>query len=564
MGPFDGMIGKGLKPLTVQKQNFQVQTVKTAPVAVGRKSTLSSSGSAHIKSLHSPSPHENGSLVPNRKAMRAQNAVSSSRKPSMEPKTRLKQERSSSGKRSSPAVSTPRFDSDESDQASPGESSGSKKRRKIDEDGDIDTNRRVRDMRASSAEAKEIDLNITHAADVANLGTDEKPNCEYATFFTALTGDEDEAPTIVLQYPGGPIGERYQLVQGKGEDDFKPLDEIIQVINTVAEHYLLPSEAEKICDEINGLLRQLKRARLRGYRGEAGAQSKYIAAVQEYSEYLSALRTDLSINKNLDNQSIKLPLVETILHQIYARTVSPRIHTLRAYENGTDNVYGELLPKLCNTIFRETKLKSNHNFVDLGSGVGNVVLQAALQTGCSSHGCEMMPNACDLAELQKREFVFRCRLWGLAPGSVHLERGDFLTNPTTLSALKSADVVLINNQAFTPALNDALIMHFLDLKDGCRVVSLKSFVPAGHRITARNMASPINLLHDVRELEYFSGSVSWTDAPGKWYIQVKDSGPVRRFQRRIAEKEKENSKREVRGGREEQQEEEKKTQKEDN
>ena len=38
-----------------------------------------------------------------------------------------------------------------------------------------------------------------------------------------------------------------------------------------------------------------------------------------------------------------------------------------------------------------------------------------------------MHNACELANIQETEFKARCQLWGLAPGSVHLERGDFLT-----------------------------------------------------------------------------------------------------------------------------------------
>jgi [histone H3]-lysine79 N-trimethyltransferase len=426
-------------------------------------------------------------------------------------------------------VSTPRFDSDNSDEDAEVES---RKRRKVDVEAYADTSRRIRDSRSFS-EDEQGSLSMIHAADIANLGADDNPNPNYATFFTALKGDEDEAPTIELQYPSASQKERYQMVQGKASDDFKPLDEIIHVISTVAENYLPPSQAEKINDEATGLLRELKRARLRGYKGEAGAQTKYVAAVDKFNNLLVSLRKEGVIQENLDRlHSLKLPLVETILQQIYARTVSPHINTLRAYENGTDNVYGELLPRFCGTVFKQTRLNSSHVFVDLGSGVGNVLLQAALQIGCESWGCEMMPNACDLAALQQKEFIARCRLWGLAPGEVHLERGDFLTNQAIGKALKRADVVLINNQAFTPGLNDRLIMHFLDLKEGCQIVSLKSFVPHGHKMQARNMGSPINFL-DVKELEYFSNSVSWTDAPGKWYVQTKDSSKVEAFQRRM-------------------------------
>lgn len=524
MGPFDGMVGKGLKPLAAQKQTVHAQTIKTAPTTTKHRLQPTQS-----TPRPPPPPANSKAKAANGNAPRPQKKVSPLHPRRNEAKARIKEERSTSLKRSSPAVSTPRFDSDNTDEEMEVESN---KRRKVEAKVYVDVSRRVREVRSFSHEDPGV-FPMIHAADVANLGTDEKPNPNYATFFTALTGDEDEAPVIGLQYPSVSPRERYQLVQGRASDDFKPLDEIIQVVSTVAENYLLPAQAEGITDEASGLLRVLKRARLRGHKGEAGAQSKYVAGVDKYNVLLDSLRKDGLISKNLDKlHSLKLPLVETILQQIYARTVSPRIHTLRAYENGTDNVYGELLPRFCSTIFRHTRLNSSHIFVDLGSGVGNVVLQAALQIGCESWGCEMMPNACDLAALQLGEFIARCRLWGLAPGEVHLERGDFLQNEPIGKTLKKADVVLINNQAFTPSLNDRLIMHFLDLKEGCQIVSLKSFVPHGHKMQARNMGSPINVLH-VKELEYFSNSVSWTDAPGKWYLQTKDSAKVETFQRKI-------------------------------
>lgn len=249
----------------------------------------------------------------------------------------------------------------------------------------------------------------------------------------------------------------------------------------------------------------------------------------DYNSAIDRLRKSGSIAKQLDaTHRLCLSHVERILNQIYARTVSPRVESLRQYENGSDNVYGELLPRLISTIFKETGLKSGQVFVDLGSGVGNVVLQAALEIGCESWGCEMMQNACELAELQQAEFEARCRLWGIAPGKTHLIRGDFLRETAIIDVLKRADVVLINNQAFTPQLNNELINHFLDLKEGCQIVSLKSFVPPGHKIQSRNLNSPVNLL-TVKEKNYWSNSVSWTDVPGSYFIATKDSSKLKAF-----------------------------------
>lgn len=309
----------------------------------------------------------------------------------------------------------------------------------------------------------------------------------------------------------------------KDNDDFRPIDDIVQVVETVSSNYIPSEDGEFFNDETTGIKRRLRRALA------VVSQSQFREAVDDYNKAIERLRNSGSLAKHLDTtQRIGLPWVERILTQIYARTVSPRVESLRQYENGTDNVYGELLPRFCSNIFKETKLKSGQVFVDLGSGVGNVVLQAALEIGCESWGCEMMSNACDLAELQQAEFKARCRLWGIAPGKTHLVRGDFLEQESIVNVLKRADVVLINNQAFTPQLNNELINHFLDMKEGCQIVSLKSFVPAGHKIQSRNLNSPINLLK-VQQKNYWSNSVSWTDVGGTYFIATKDSSRLKAF-----------------------------------
>ena len=126
--------------------------------------------------------------------------------------------------------------------------------------------------------------------------------------------------------------------------------------------------------------------------------------------------------------------------------------------------------------------------------------------------------------------VGRARLWGINCGDVHLLRGDMTKNEEILKVLQRADVVLVNNQAFTPELNDKLRDIFLDLKEGCQVVSLKPFVPEGHKINMRNFSSVANIFVQQR-FDYFSGSVSWTDGHGHYYIATKDTRPLETFKR---------------------------------
>ncbi|KAL8842157.1 MAG: hypothetical protein Q9176_002850 [Flavoplaca citrina] len=316
---------------------------------------------------------------------------------------------------------------------------------------------------------------------------------------------------------------RFNLVEPLQKDDFKPLEDIIETMETAVNYYLPPVDAAVFNDDSHGLLRRLKRAR------DKRDGAAFVLVIQEWNDAITEARKDGRVARVLEESTeLDLKLIERILTQTYARTVSPRVSTLRQYENGTDNVYGELLPKFVSEIFRVTNLGSTHVFLDLGSGVGNVILQAALEVGCESWGCEIMENACALAELQEHEFKARCRLWGLAVGDINLERGDFLENQNIIRMLPKADVILVNNQAFTPELNDRLTSHFLDLKEGCQVVSLKSFVPTGHRITSRNLNSAYNVL-EVAQKRYYSACVSWTDAPGSYYVSRKDSSRLKAF-----------------------------------
>lgn len=294
----------------------------------------------------------------------------------------------------------------------------------------------------------------------------------------------------------------------------------------MADFYLTEEQKGTFCDPDTGLIRQLEKAKnlLSSTRDITNKilLDGFKQAVENYNSTIEGLLKEGAVATNLDAQHhLPLRMVHCILQQVYDRAVSPKVELLKHYENGTDNIYGELKDRFISEALAEVGLTSDQVFVDLGSGVGNVVLQAALEFGVESWGCEVMGNACKLADAQEKEFAARCRLWGIEPGKVRLERGDFRENQEILKTLRRADVILVNNQAFTPQLNQDLINLFLELKDGCKIISLKPFADDGLQISSRQAFNPANLLV-VTKLEYFSGSVSWTDVGGSYYIAEKD------------------------------------------
>ncbi|EGD90090.1 histone-lysine N-methyltransferase, H3 lysine-79 specific [Trichophyton rubrum D6] len=516
MGFFDHLQKKGTG--VIQAQKAQIRKVECKPPIVRSSSAPSHPVKPPSERAHSESSAKRTVTSP-RKSTLSDSTGTVKKKAAVASKSdhlavNPPRSRSVSRKRSSPAVQQLLSSSDDSETDESLDIRLSK-RTKVSASAEPDLKRQLRSEIAFS-ETAEHSFPMVHALDIASI---EKKTPGFSSAFKEPSG----CTTIALQYPTYSQRERYQLVIPRENDGFKPLEDIVQVVETVSHNYIPEDEICAFTDDSTGYIRLLRRAI------KQESPKDFWNAVKAYNETIGRLRDEGVIAKHLDAMhSLSLPWVERILTQVYSRTVSLRVESLKKYESGTDNVYGELLPRFISDIFQKTHLKSDQVFVDLGSGVGNVVLQASLEVGCESWGCEMMQNACDLARLQQAEFKARCRLWGLSSGKVHLVQGDFLDNERIAKALRRADVVLINNQAFTPETNNRIINLLLDLKEGCQIVSLKSFVPTGHKMQARNLNSPINLL-SVERHNYWSDSVSWTNAGGTYFIAKKDSSRLRAF-----------------------------------
>lgn len=326
--------------------------------------------------------------------------------------------------------------------------------------------------------------------------------------------------TIELFLPFG--YEQVTLVDPKNKDDVNiaPMVEMVNTLRIIAEYFLPPDLGVVINDPHvrDCVLRQVSSAL------QSRNLPQLLTAIQVYNDLIRKARTDGTIQHIVENSlschtPLDFELVNEILTQVYSRTVSMHVGDLRRYKAFSSNVYGELLPRFVSSIFKDTYLTQDQIFIDLGSGVGNCVLQAAVEIGCHSVGCEIMPRAAELAIQQQNELDARMRAYGLESGEIRLEQGDFLENSLIQTLLPQVDVLLVNNYAFSAELNESLLHMFLDLKDGAKVVSLRSFVPQGYVISERNRESPLSIL-DVEEKLIPQNSVSWTDASGKYYIST--------------------------------------------
>ncbi|KAJ1644714.1 Nucleosomal histone H3-Lys79 methylase [Coemansia asiatica] len=340
--------------------------------------------------------------------------------------------------------------------------------------------------------------------------------------------DQREPPTEVeLHLPAGGIDgrETYSLMVPRGfdreseqRDEYLPIDDLLATVRAIGT-YLVGSEQFRrkvVDDQETGIVRRLERARNR--RGGAG----FVAAVRDFNALLDSERVDAGTRRAANEVAV------FVVEQVYSRVVAPTVGLLRQYKAFSNNVYGEILPTLVSEFIARTGIEEASTFVDLGCGIGNVVLQVAAQTGCRAAGIEIMKVPARFAQRQAREFAHRMRLYGLRHGPVSIWRGDFCESPDVQRILPTVDVLLVNNYAFDSALNQNLLQMFLDLKDGARVISLRPFVTPDHKISARNVYAPESILA-VRRFPYWSNCVSWTDSGGEYFVQTVDRSRVKQF-----------------------------------
>ncbi|KAL1654198.1 Nucleosomal histone H3-Lys79 methylase [Didymella pomorum] len=320
-------------------------------------------------------------------------------------------------------------------------------------------------------------------------------------------------PMFELQYPSPLPPETFEAKTPRDNTEYDPLGDIQYTIEEIITHYLPADLSHELSDDANGTVRKLKRA------VKTGTFADYQLELIRFNKVVKQKLADGTIPAKLDAMhAIPLSLVKHMTQQTYARIVSPQSHKLRKVK-GKETTYGELMPVFVHRIFAQTALNSSHVFVDLGSGVGNVVLQSALQTGAESWGIEIMDLAASLGVKQANELRARARLWNINIGAMHLLHGDFLDHDKINTILARADVVLVNNKVFGEELNNALLQKFLDLKIGAKVVSLESFGCADAK-GVRNEQS-IAGLFDEERFESGTDCVSWAGESVEYFIATK-------------------------------------------
>ncbi|GBL80209.1 Histone-lysine N-methyltransferase, H3 lysine-79 specific [Araneus ventricosus] len=149
-------------------------------------------------------------------------------------------------------------------------------------------------------------------------------------------------------------------------------------------------------------------------------------------------------------------LLRHILQQVYNQAVTDP-EKLNQYEPFSPEVYGETSFEFITQMIGELDITEDDIFIDLGSGVGQVVLQMAATTNCKKCiGIEKADVPAKYAEEMSKNFQFWMKWYGKKYGDYVLLKGDFLSEEHRETLLNST-LLFVNNFAFGPTVDHMVI-----------------------------------------------------------------------------------------------------------
>jgi [histone H3]-lysine79 N-trimethyltransferase len=280
---------------------------------------------------------------------------------------------------------------------------------------------------------------------------------------------------LKLHSPAGaePFVYKWPLTSGSGADK---LDGAVELIDTI----------RWVCEDIPEIKSSLSDIPFQSVEYETGNYDVMHNLCERFNKAVDSL-TGLEKGTSLAAKRFTYPsrgLLRHIIQQVYNQAVDDP-DRLNQYEPFSPEVYGETSYDLICQMIDQIEITSDDVFVDLGSGVGQVVLQIAASTDTKiCFGVEKAEVPSRYAKNMDALFKKWMQWFGKRFNEYQLIRGDFLADEHR-EKINMATIVFVNNFAFGPNVDHQLKERFADLRDGARIVSSKSFCPLNFRITDR-------------------------------------------------------------------------------
>lgn len=237
-------------------------------------------------------------------------------------------------------------------------------------------------------------------------------------------------------------------------------------------------------------------------------------------------------------QKASSSLLDHILRQVYRQSITdPQL--LNQYQSFSSETYGETNYQQMERIINELQWTDNDVFVDLGSGIGSIVMQVASATGVSrAVGIEIQPNPNKCAKKMDENFRKMMRWYGKIFNQYELYDGNFLeknyrdvrtSKEMPFNWQQEATIIFVNNYAFAESLNLQLKGVFADMPQMTKIISTKAFSPVDFTINPRNAGNDIGCFMRVKELQSIQDGFSWTDKVVQVFLSTIDHTKLAEF-----------------------------------
>ncbi|KAK0425102.1 hypothetical protein QR680_009032 [Steinernema hermaphroditum] len=216
---------------------------------------------------------------------------------------------------------------------------------------------------------------------------------------------------------------------------------------------------------------------------------------------------------------------EKFLKQICTRAYNRAVTDVSAlnkhYEAFSSETYGETSFERLQMIIEEVAPKEDDVFVDLGSGVGQLIIQMAGGSRVKKAiGIEISQLPNKFAKQLEVEFVRLMKWYGKKYRPFAMEHGDFLEPKYRQLITEEATIIFINNFAFTSELDARIKRELLsELKDGTRIITTKPYALPGRSTNGRHM-NDISMILDVKEMRRCENACSWTSNYVAYFIHT--------------------------------------------
>ncbi|CAI2355966.1 unnamed protein product [Caenorhabditis sp. 36 PRJEB53466] len=183
----------------------------------------------------------------------------------------------------------------------------------------------------------------------------------------------------------------------------------------------------------------------------------------------------------------------------------------RHYKSFSSETYGETNLEQMASILDELRLGPEDVFVDLGSGIGQLVCFAATYANVKKCvGVEIAALPAQLASSYSDCFKQFTAHFGKECSEFELHQGDFLAPQFKKLICEEATVIFINNFAFDPQLMHRIVFELLqELNHGVRIVTSKPFTSPKAELNSRGMTD-FSAMSDSTTLKSIDNNVSWT------------------------------------------------------